>query len=810
MTLAQEVRFAFRSARKAPVFTATVLATLALVIGVNSAIFSVVDTALLRALPYPSPERLVQVVIRIETPRGRITRTAQDGRVWEGLRENVRSVDLGVWSDRATGVNFVQGGNARLVQLQRVGSGFFRVLGVAPAIGREFTSDEDRPGGASVVVLSHPLWRSVFQEDSEAIGRTILLRGEPHTVVGVMPPGFRSTVAADLWTPLRAATTGEGVGTNYAILGRLPKGIHPEEAASEIGAVGSSLLRDRPYPPDVRAKLGLIPLQEGLAMGVRTPLLTLWGGVLAVFLVGSVNVAAMFLARGAARTREVAARLALGAPPRAILRELWVESLLYALAGGSLGFVVAKAVLASVRRIGETSFPFLTEVSLDLRVAFATAILSLFACFLFGVAPALRAARVDLRASIGGGHRVAGASTSRPLHGLVLGQVALVVPLLIAATLLGRSFAHLSRLDPGFDPENTAAAEVSLNDARYLTAVAVDGLARRGVAELGAVPGVEAVAMALSLPYETWLNTPFGIEGESDETRVTSLSYVTPDYFRALRVPLLRGRAFTDADDRDGPSVVVVTESFVARYLRDREPLGARIFLDEGEPWEIVGIARDVQQQPSWGTRAPLTETLPAAYLPLSQTDDSFLQLVHVWFSPSFVVRTASAAPDVIGALREAAAKLDPLLPVAHFRPLAEIQASSLALERFLAATVSAFAGLAAVLAGVGIYGLVATTVEQRRRELSIRIALGSTALEALADAMRPSIRLALAGLVLGLGIAIGSARFLRSLVWGVGSTDPATFVAVALGALVLAAAASSIPASRVLRLDPARSLREE
>ncbi|MGH9335641.1 MAG: ABC transporter permease, partial [Vicinamibacteria bacterium] len=437
MTLGQEVRFGFRSARKAPVFTSTVLATLALVIGVNTAIFSVVDAALLRGLPYLSPDHLVQVATHIETQRARITRTGQEGRVWSRLSENLRSLDLAVWSSRANEINFVQGANARLVGVQRVGSGFFRVLGVAPAIGREFTPDEDRPGGAPVVVLGYALWRAAFEEDREAIGRTILLRGEPHTVVGVMPQGFRSTVAADVWTPLRAAITGEGAGSNYEILGRLRESIRMEKAASEVATVGVSLLRDHSFPPGVRAELGLIPLQEGLGMGVRTPLLTLWAGALAVLLIGSVNIAAMFLARGAARTREIAARLALGALPRAILRELWVESLLYAFTGGTLGFLVAGGVLASLRTLGERSFPFLAEVSLDLRVALATAFLSLFACVFFGVAPALGAARVDVRAAMGGGHRVASGSTRRPLRALVLGQVALVVPLLIAGSLLG-------------------------------------------------------------------------------------------------------------------------------------------------------------------------------------------------------------------------------------------------------------------------------------------------------------------------------------------------------------------------------------
>jgi hypothetical protein len=253
--------------------------------------------------------------------------------------------------------------------------------------------------------------------------------------------------------------------------------------------------------------------------------------------------------------------------------------------------------------------------------------------------------------------------------------------------------------------------------------------------------------------------------------------------------------------------VVVVTESFVNRYLRDRAALGTRIRLAE-ETWEVVGVVRDVQQQPRWGTAAPLSERLPTAYLPLAQTGDSFLRLVHTWFSPSFVVRTAS--PDMVAALEETTKRLDPLLPIAGFRSLAEIKVGSLALERFLAALVAAFAALATVLAGVGIYGLVATTVEQRRRELSIRMALGSTALEALENAMRPAVRLALIGVASGLGLALVSSRFMRSLVWGVASTDAATFAGVALGAIVLAAAASSIPASRVLRMDPASALREE
>lgn len=814
MTILQDFRYAFRAVQKSPVFASVVVATLALCIGANTAIFSVVDAALFRPLPYPDPDRLAQIGLLIHSPRGESTRLSHDGRTWELLRDRTRRVNLAVYSNSSTDVNFAYQGTPGLLRQQRVSARFFNVLGVDPIAGRAFSDDEDRPGGPAVAILSYRLWKRLWQENPDVIGESILLRGQPHTVVGIMPSEFRSSIEADVWTPLRATASGEGSGSNFQILGRLQDGMSWEQAAQELDTLGAALAQELNTPSDVDIRLAMVGLHHGLAQTVQAPLTMLWGAVGAVLFIGCVNISGLLLARGASRSREIGIRLAMGARARAIIRQLLTESLVYASLGGIAGVAVARLWIHVLKKLGEESLPFLGAISIDARVALATAGLSLLACLVFGVFPALQATRIDVQSALGGASRVAGPTTHRSLRLMVLAQVALAVPLLIAAVLLVRTFVYLWRLTPGFDASNVMTTTVSLQDARYETAKQVNQLVQETLSRLEALPGVELAAAALSLPYERGLNMPFSLVGGEDERHGTSLTYVTADYFHALRIPLIRGRTFTGADTFDGARAVVVTQAFVHRYLQNKEPLatelrfGMETGVREGS-WRIVGVVGDVQQRPSWGTAAPLAP-LPAAYIPLAQTGDGFLEVVHTWFSPSFILKTAGPMPHLPLSVQEALASVDPLLPVAAFRTLSDVKSQSLALHRYLMTLLSAFAVLAALLASLGIYGMGANIIAQRGGELCVRMVIGATVFQAMATAVLPGLGVVSAGAMVGLALSVISARMIQHLIWGVETTDPATLGGVVLGAVLFGALASLIPAARLLTVSPAQKLRNE
>jgi predicted permease len=501
-TVGREVRSAARTLLHSPVFTVTSLLILAICIGANTALFSVVDAVLLRPLPYPEPERLGEVIARYRTKGAVDDEDAQTGQTWFLLRDHARAFDTAVFSGISSGVNFAAAGRAEYVQQERVGAGFFRVLGVPPLLGREFSADEDRPGGAAVAVLSHPFWSRVFHSDPAALGRAVMLGGEPHVIVGVMPPGFTTPATGDLWTPLRPSTDGEGEGENYSVIARLRPGATWEQAASEVAVIGETALRER-LSQGVSARLLLLPLQRGLTASVRAPLLVLWAAAIVVLLIGCVNIAGLLLARAAARTRELATRLALGAARLAVLRQLLAESLLLSLGGGLGGLLLAFWALRELRWMAQDSLHLWQTMTLDGRVLGAALGVSILTSLAFGLLPAFRMSRIDLRAVLGEGGRGAtdgGYRWARRL--LVVAEVALGVVLLVSAGLLLRSFAAMRALQPGFEAAHVMTAQVSLQDARYATRRQVDHLFTASLERLRAVPGVEAAAVGLGLPYE--------------------------------------------------------------------------------------------------------------------------------------------------------------------------------------------------------------------------------------------------------------------------------------------------------------------
>ena len=818
--LARDFRFAFRVLRKSPAFSLTAIITLGLCIGANTAIFSVVDAVLFRPLPYPDPERLAWISELQHTPEGDYEETSQNGRRWGFLRDNVRTLDLAVYSSSTQGVNLLpEGAGAQYVKQQRVSAGFFRVLGVAPLIGREIDPNEDRAGGPPVAVLSHALWRRVFASDTSIIGRKILLRGEPFTVIGVMPPSFRSFPPAELWTPLRPSTTGEGSGTNYSVIGRLRPSVRRADAESELGALSTSYFSTVRLKPGVFLRLHLMSVQRGLADELRTPLLLLWAAVGTVLLIGCVNVASLALARGGTRRHEIATRLALGSGRGAILRQLFAESLVIAVAGGISGLALGYAALAALKGIlasVDAGFPgtrLLNQpVSLNARVLLVTAMVALLTTLFFGLYPAFAALRVKLHLG-SAGRTTSGLRRAWARGAMVVCEVALGMLLLVGAGLVVRTLVLLAALNPGFDGHNVLTASLSLQDARYATAAQVNRLFDDSLRRIREYPGVQAAGIALTLPYERAINIGARVVDGPDAMQdrwTTNATYVTPGYFEALGIRLLRGRALDDHDNSSSRPVAVVNDAYVRRYLRDSEPLGTHIEMGGGEPLELVGVVADVQEKRSGrGDYGPVS-AIPEIYSPAAQYGDSALRMVHTWVTPKWVVRSAGSRSEIAGAMQQAVASVDPRLPFAEFRDMDEVRSAAFGLQRLETTLLSSLAGLALLLAAVGIYGIIAHSVVERTREFGIRLALGSSRWRAISTAARSGISLAALGAVCGLLLSLWGGKLVQTLIWGVKPNDfltLATVTAVLLGVAVLAA---FIPALRIARIDPAITLREE
>ncbi len=810
-TLMRDGRYALRLLRRSPGFALTAILTLAVAIGANAAVFSLVDAILLRPLPYPEPEQLAIVRVRQVSPRGVFEGAAVDGAAWERIREHVKSADVAVYSDWRAGVNLAMSGQALHVDQQRVSAGFFRVLGVPPALGREFTPEEDRAGGPNAVILSHGLWLRAFGADPAAVGRRVLVRGEAHEIVGVMPADFRSSMAVDLWTPLRPSRTGQGGGTNFAVMARVPASTSWAAVDAELQAAYDSA--GFTLPDGVSVTHGLAPLQQNLTAGSRDSLLIMWAAVGLVLLIACVNLAGLLLARARTRAREIATRMALGSGRRAVVRQLIVESLALAAIGGALGILLGHLMLSGLQALGGDQYAMWRGVALDWRAVGATAGISMVAALLFGVLPAIQATRVDVQAGLReGGTRGASAGTggwTRRL--LVVAEVALGLVLLVGAGLLTRTFLALNSLAPGFDLTNVVTAGASLEDTRYRTREPIEQLFDRTLERIQALPGVESAAVSLGLPYERILNLGFrpmdGAQAADTDTNfIANVTYVTPGYFETLRMPLRAGRDFESRDRTGAPPVVVVNDAFQRLYYPEGV-IGRRIGM-AGAEREVIGIVGDVQyRNPGWGTGGPVRPTA-IVYLPAAQTSAGTFHLVHQWFGPTWIVRTSAPVAGLDHALRSAVAAVDPQLPLASVRSMTDVRASATASQRFLMVLSALLAAASMLLAAIGIHGLIASAITERTRELGIRMALGSTAAQAMRAVTMPGIVLTLAGLAVGAVIARALTKYIATLLWGVEPNDPLTLVAVAVMLLLVAIIASVLPALRILRLDPAQTLR--
>ncbi len=788
-------------------FTAVAVVALALGIGANSAIFSVVNTVLLRPLPYKDPDQLV-MVWEEGTPQGFPINSASAANYIDWRDQNQVFTNMAVIG-RVT-FNLTGFGEPERLDGRRVSANFFPLLGVEPKVGRRFSAQEDSPGANRVVILSHSLWQRRFGGQSDIIGKHLTLSGETHEVVGVMPPWFQFPSRDDqLWVPIafgpeQAANRGNN---SFEVIARLKPGVTREQAEAEMDAITARLQQQ--YPDVVKTKGSvIIPLHEQLVGDIKPALLILLGAVGFVLLVACANVANLLLARAAVRHKEIAVRLALGARRWRLVRQLMTESLLLSAMGGAVGLLVAVCGVNLLKAFMPDNFSQVTAVSVDANVLAFTLGVSLLTGLIFGLAPALQASRFDLNDALkeGGRDSSAGRHGNHIRNLLVIGEVAVSLVLLIGAGLLIHSFVRLRSVDPGFRTDNLLTMRIALPRLKYPDHARRTAFYEELLSRVTAVPGVRSAAVTNWIPL-TLQGDTFGIsvEGQPDPgaqempdvvTRVVSFHYLN-----TMGIELLRGRHFDDQQDRaDSAPVAIISETTARRLWPDEDPLGKRLKpgrADSGEPWiTVIGVAEDVRQFEL--TAEPRLQM----YLPSVQPS---------FFVPGHLVVSTDIDPmSLAGAVREAVWEIDKDQPVSDIRSMDQIFAESIEQQRFSMMLLGAFAAVAMLLGTVGIYGVMSYTVAQRKHEIGVRMALGAGTRSLLILIVGHGLKLTLIGVVIGLAAAFVLSRVMESLLFGITATDPATFVAIPLVLVAAATLASYVPARRATRIDPVIALRYE
>src|SRR5713101_695662 len=744
-TLGQNLKFAIRQLRRNPGFTATVILTLALSIGANTAIFSIVNALMLKSLPYSHPERMGTIFTRVTGSTASDERHGLNGEQWELLRDNVPSLISAVSSRGTSGVNLRAGSRVQYLHAGRISAHYLDVLGIHPVAGRSFSDAEDRPRGPKAAILSYSLWRNTFGSDQNILGQAILLKGEPFTVIGVLPEIATTPLNADLYTAIHPSREGEGGGTNFAVITRLRDGATWQEANAQINRAWS--LRANRYElknnPGAQVTYYSVPLQTGETARLRPQVLTLMLAAGFILLIACANLAGLTLVRMLRRSPEVATRLALGASRWQIQKQFWIENLLLALLGGVVGIGIGLAALRGLLLLLPEHFLPVAHVSLDGRVMAFTLAVSLLTSVLFGMLPALTARNVDLRSSMASRAGASGGSV-RLRQGLIAGEVALTVVLLAASGPLIRTLVHLETLPPGFNPNGVIVAKASLDDVRFHDPAAFRKLLDEGTAAMRKIPGVQNAAVGLSLPYERTLNSGVTLSDgkEAGQQDGTDVVYVTPGYFGTLQMPLLAGRVFTDADGPNAQHVAVVNQAFARKFYGGTNPVGRYIDKDT----LIVGEVADVSVSSGLYEGAPLMSE-QAMYVPAAQVNARNLSLVHVWFQPDWIVRTAGPVEGLTDQMQRALVSVDPNLPFSGFYSMRDLLAKTLATQRVEVALLGAMAPLALLLSAVGIFALVANMVAQRTREIGIRMARGSTVGQAMGQIGRSGAGASVLGL---------------------------------------------------------------
>jgi putative ABC transport system permease protein len=802
-TLWQDMRYGLRTLLAKPGFTLVAVTTLALGIGATSTIFSFVNGILLRPLPYRDAERLV-LIDETAGKRGNLSMAVSFPNFVDWREQNQVFSGVAAYDDRSFALT---GGDGEPEQLPGgiVSANTFELLGVTPALGRSFRPEEDGPDQADVVILSHGLWERRFGASPSVLNQSIVVNNRPRTVIGVMPAGFRFPETAELWIPLTPEVK-DWTRNDHGIsaVGRLKPGVSLDQAQADMSAVARRIEELHPLTNEGMG-ITLTPMRDGLVGGYRKALLLLLGVVGLVLAVACANVANLLLARASARQREIAVRAALGASRWRVFRQLLTESLLLGAAGGALGLLLAMWGLDLLLAAIPVDLPFWMKFTLDWRVLGFAAGTALLTSLVFGVAPALQASRIDLNETLKeGGRGGAGASRHRLRRALVIAEVALSLILLISAGLMMRSFLRLQQVNPGLNAENVLTLRVSLPSSKYDVPEKRQDFFRQLLERTRALPGVQSAGAISYLPLS---GGGWGRSLTVEDHPVLSVGQapsinhcvITPDYFRAMGITLLEGRDFTDADTRDSAKVAIIDERLAREYWPNASPLGRRVRFgppENNEPWHvIVGVVGEVKHE-----SLNLTER-KSVYLPHAQVSIGGMALA---------VRTQSNPESLAGAVRAQVKELDPNQPVTAVSTMSEVVSRSVWQPRLYAILFGVFAGVALLLASVGIYGVMSYAVTQRTHEIGVRMALGAQRGDVLRLVIRQGMWLALVGVCLGALASVALTRLMQSLLFGVGATDPATFAGVAAVLTAAALLACYIPARRATKVDPMIALRYE
>jgi putative ABC transport system permease protein len=808
-TLFQDLRYAIRMLAKSPAFTVIAVVTLALGIGANTAIFSVVNAVLLRALPYAHPDQLV--ILQREGHSGNTAANFLDWKRDNHVFENMGAAEA--WSPNLTGID-----KPEEVEGLHVTSDIFPVLGVKPILGRTFTADEDRIGHDHEVVLSYGFWQRHFGGRKDVVGRTIEFNGEPYDIVGVMPVGFRFApfwaTKAEVWSPLPLNPDDRIINSKRIFL-RLRPGVSIQQAQAEMTTIAARLEKQF---PGTNKDLVVTPLKDKVVGDLRPALLVLLGAVGFVLLIACANIAHMFLARASARQREIAVRTALGASRGRMLRQFLTESVLLALAGGAIGVVIANWALHSLLIWAPSDITQVASINLDARVLMFALVVTAITGVAFGLAPALQTSSLNLVDSLKEGGRGAGQGrhVRRVRSLLVASEFALALVLLAGAGLMIRTFAALSQIDPGFNPHHLLTMVVSVAGAKDTAATDRSAFYQQALQRIQALPGVVSASAINHLPLagDDW-DLPFFIEGRPIPKRGEELGgiyrVVLPGYFRTMNISLLRGRDFTEHDNQTAPGVVIINEFMAQRHWPGHDPIGKRISIGldmNGTPSQtwltIVGITQTVVRR-EWS--APPEEEY---YLPYLQNPAYIASSSPHYEYMSFVVRTSGEAPAQAPAIENAIRSENTTVTLSEVQTMDDIVAEANAQPRFYLYLLAAFAAVALVLAAVGIYGVMSHSVSRRTHEMAVRMALGAQQSEVLRLVVGESMLLAVVGGVLGLIGAMALTPTMKTLLYGVRASDPVTFITVALVLGVVALLASYVPARRATKVDPIVALRYE
>jgi putative ABC transport system permease protein len=803
--LRQDIQYALRRLIKAPGFTTVAVVTLALGIGANSAIFSVVNGVLLKPLPYPESERLVGVYHVSDGQR-----SVMSGPNFTDVTSAAKSLENAAAVSTADVILTGQGEPVRL-EVAAVSASLFNVLRVRPALGRTFNADENTPGKTNIVVLSHALWMGRFGGDPNVLGKRIQLDGVDREVVGVMPAGFSYPAGREAWLPIRYNenfVSKQRAAWYLRVVARLKPGVTPEQSAAEVETLGRNLARQY---PDANTDVGMttFPLHEAMVGDVRRSVLILLGAVGFVLLIACANVANLLLARAAARETEMAVRAALGAGRGRLVRQLLTECVMLSLAGGGLGLLVGVWGVAFLTSLKPQGIPRLDAVTIDASVILFTFGIAVITGLVFGMVPALHATRGALSGSLkeAGRGAVTSRGGARVRAGLVIVEMAMAVMLLAGAGLLMRSFVRLQSVNPGFTPAQTLSFELSLPDARYEEEPRQVAFFEALLPRLRALPGVRAAEAVMVLPLTgANFNISFQIGGRppvpSALQPTLQVRIATPGYFSELGIPLKRGRGFSDDDRAGTPPVVLLTESAAQKFFPHEEAIGKTINLGwgrgPGKPkagGEVVGIVGDVKDA---GLNEPIA---PQVYLPYRQWPVQ---------SMSVVVKTTTPPESLVAAVRREVHAIDPNLPVSNVGSLEKIIAESISQPRFYMLLLGIFASVALLLAAIGIFGVLSYAVSQRTREIGIRMALGAPARTVIRLIVRQAMVLVASGVAAGTIAALFVSQTMTKMLFSVTPTDPATFGAVAALLVAVALFASYLPARRATRVDPIVALRAE